>query len=172
MNDFRTAEIKVIGILLMVAGLFGFLMFLPAIFPLDNLISLLNIFPAGLFVLAFYSGYLLLFKEDVKGLEIGRAVVALQIIHFHIAGVGYLFVTGVYVFVGFTNFNFNVSFGIENTFAVNVSEETSNVLIKVNILALIIFMYLTRVRNKIYDEEERKELSEGEKSIVGEDVAK
>ena len=172
MNDFRTAEIKVIGILFLVAGLFGFLMFLPAIFPLDNLISLLNILPAGLFVLAFYSGYLLLFKEDVKGLEIGRAVVALQIIHFHIAGVGYLFVTGVYVFVGFTNFNFNVSFGIENTFTVNVTEETSDVLIKANILALIIFMYLTRVRNKIYDEEERKELSEGEKSIVGEDVAK
>src|SRR5688572_5363326 len=121
MKDFRTTEIKLIGAFFLVAGLFGLFTFLGLIFPLDSIISILNIFPTVLFALTLYSGYLLLLKENVKGLEIGRAVIALQIIHFHIAGVGYLFVTGVYIFVGFANLDFALTFGLENTFTVNIS---------------------------------------------------
>ena len=166
MNDFRTTEIKLIGAFFLVAGLFGLFTFLGLIFPLDNILSLLNIFPTVLFALTLYSGYLLLLKENVRGLEIGRAVIALQIIHFHIAGIGYLFVTGIYIFVGFANLDFRLTFGLENTFMINISEETDNILFKVNILALAIFIYLTKVRNKIYDEQEPKEL-EKEKSKAG-----
>ncbi|MEX2231159.1 MAG: hypothetical protein WD824_03290 [Cyclobacteriaceae bacterium] len=163
MNDFRTTEIKLIGAFFLVAGLFGFYTFLIMIFPLDNLISIVNIFPTVLFGLTLYSGYLLLLKENVKGLEIGRAVIALQILHFHIAGIGYLFVTGAFIFTGFNNFNFGRTFGFQNTFLINISEETGNILFKVNILALAIFFYLTKVMKKIYEEQERIESLENEK---------
>ena len=103
MVPIRTTEIRLIGAFFLVAGLFGFFTFATLIFPLNDLINVLNIFPAILFALTLYSGYLLLLKENPKGLEIARAVVALQIIHFHIAGIGYMFVTGVYIFIGFSN---------------------------------------------------------------------
>jgi hypothetical protein len=156
MKEFRTTEIKLIGAFFLVAGLFGLFAFLTLIFPLDNLISLMNIFPTILFGMTVYSGYLLLLRENVKGLEIGRAVIVLQIIQFHIAGLGYLFVTGAYIFVGFANLNFAMNFGLENTFTINLSDDTSNVVFRVNILALAIFIYLTRVMNKIYENEEHK----------------
>ena len=160
MKEFRTTEIKLIGAFFLVAGLFGLFTFLTIIFPLDNIVSLINIFPTILFGLTLYSGYLLLLKENVKGLEIGRAVIALQIIHFHIAGVGYLFVTGVYAFLGFANLDFGLKFGLDNTFVINLSEETDLILFKINILALGIFIYLTKVMNKIYEEQEINELKD------------
>jgi len=103
---------------------------------------------------------LLLLKENVRGLEIGRAVIALQIIQFHVAGLGYLFVTGAYIFVGFANLNFALNFGLENTFTINLSDDTSNVVFRLNILALAIFIYFTGVMNKIYDNEELQEAIE------------
>ncbi len=153
MKAFKTTEIKLIGAFFLVAGLFGFFSFLGMIFPIDNLISFLNIFPTVLYGLTVYSGYLLLLKENVKGIEIGRVVIVLQIIQFHIAGLGYLFVTGAYLSAGFVNFNFGLNFGFENTFTINLSEDTSNVIFRVNILALAVFIYLTKVMNKIYDEQ-------------------
>lgn len=152
MKEFKTTEVKLIGAFFLVAGLFGLFNFLSLIFPLDNLISFLNIFPTILFGMTVYSGYLLLLKEDVRGLEIGRAVVALQIIQFQIAGLGYFFVTGVYIFVGIVNFKFALNFGMDNTFLINLSESTDTTF-RINILAFAIFVYLTRVLNKIFDEE-------------------
>jgi len=166
MKAFRTTEIKLVGAFFLVAGLFGLFTFLRMVFPLDNLMSLVNIFPTVLFGLTVYSGYLLLLKENVKGLEIGRAVIALQIIHFHIAGVGYLFVTGAYIFLGFSNLNFGLNFGLENTFTINISEESDNILFRINILALAVFIYLTKVMNKIYDEQELQESLETEKAKI------
>lgn len=163
MKEFRTTEIKAIGAFFLVAGLFGLFRFLVLIFPLDNLVSLVNLFPTVLYGLTVYSGYQLLFKENIKGLEIGRAVIILQIINFHIAGLGYLFVTGAYIFVGFTNLNFALNFGLENTFLINLSDDTSNVVFRVNILALAIFIYLTKVMNKIYENEELQEALEKQK---------
>jgi len=157
MKEFRTTEIKLIGAFFLVAGLFGLFNFLTLIFPLDNLIGLINIFPTLLFGMTVYSGYLLLLKENAKGLEIGRAVIILQIIQFHIAGLGYLFVTGAYIFIGFANLNFGMNFGLENTFTINLSDDTSNIVFRINILALAIFIYLTRVMNKIYDNQELEE---------------
>ena len=166
MKAFRTTEIKLVGAFFLVAGLFGLFTFLGMVFPLDNLMSLVNIFPTVLFGLTVYSGYLLLLKENVKGLEIGRAVIALQIIHFHIAGVGYLFVTGAYIFLGFSNLNFGLNFGLENTFTINISEESDNILFRINILALAVFIYLTKVMDKIYDEQELQESLETEKAKI------
>ena len=166
MRAYRTTEIKLVGAFFLVAGLFGLFTFLGMVFPLNNLTSLLNIFPTVLFGLTVYSGYLLLLKENVKGLEIGRAVIALQIIHFHIAGVGYLFVTGAYIFLGFSNLNFGLNFGLENTFTINISEESDNILFRINILALAVFIYLTKVMNKIYDEQELQESLETEKAKI------
>jgi hypothetical protein len=163
MKEFKTTEIKLIGAFFLVAGLFGLFTFLALIFPLDNFISFLNIFPTILFGMTVYSGYLLLLKENVKGLEIGRAVIALQIIQFHIAGLGYLFVTGAYVFVGFANLNFAMNFGLENMFAINLSDDSSNIVFRVNILALAIFSYLTRVMNKIYDDQEFQDAIDNQK---------
>lgn len=157
MKDFRTTEVRLIGAFFLVAGLFGLSTFLGLIFPIDNIISLLNIFPTVLFGLTFYSGYLLLLKENVRGLEIGRAVITLQIVQFHIAGLGYLFVTGAYIFVGFANLNFALTFGVENTFTINLSDDTSNVVFRLNILALSIFIYLTKLMNRIYDNQELQE---------------
>ncbi len=157
MNIFKSTEIKLIGAFFLVGGLFGFITFIGMIFPLNNFISFLNLFSTLFFALTFYSGYLLLLKENENGLEIGRAVIALQIIQFHIMGIGYLFVTGGYIFAGFNNINFGVTFGLENTFVINFSEETSNFIFRVNILALGIFIYLTRIIKKIDDERERQE---------------
>ena len=65
--------------------------------------------------------------------------------------------TGAYIFVGFANLNFGINFGLENTFTINLSDDTSNIVFRVNILALAIFIYLTRVMNKIYDNQELQE---------------
>lgn len=139
MKQFKTPEIKLIGAFLLVAGLYGLCTFVDLVFPLDNFISVLNIFPTILFGLTVYAGYLVLLKEDVKGLEIGRAVIALQVIQFHIAGIGYLFVTGAYVFFGFANLHFALTFGLENTFLINLTDDTSDVVFRLNILALTFF---------------------------------
>jgi hypothetical protein len=163
MKEFKTTEIKLVAAFFLVAGLFGLVTFSGLIFPLDNLARLLYIFPTVLFGLAVYSGYLLLIKEDIKGVEIGRAVIALQIIQFHIAGLGYLFVTGAYVFVGFENLNFGLNFGLENTFLINLSEDTSNVVFRVNVLAVGIFIYLTRMLNKFYDQQEIQDFIEAQR---------
>jgi hypothetical protein len=166
MKEFRTTEIKLVGAFFLVAGLFGLFTFLTFVFPLDNLISVLNIFPTVLFGATVYSGYLLLLKEDVQGLEIGRAVIALQIIQFHIAGLGYLFVTGAYIFVGFANLDFAMNFGLENTFNINLSDDSSNIVFRINILALAIFIYLTKVMNKIYDYQEFQEPIKNQKRDI------
>jgi hypothetical protein len=154
MKVFRSTEIKLTGAFFLVAGLFGFFTFVGMVFPLDSLISFLNIFPTVLYGLAAYSGYLLLLKENVRGIEIGRLVIILQVINFHVAGLGYLFVTGAYVFIGFANFDFGLNFGVDNTFAINLTEGTGVVIFRVNILALAIFIYLNRVLDKIYDRQE------------------
>jgi hypothetical protein len=164
MKTLRTTEIKLVGAFFLVAGLFGFFTFVSIALPLVDLVSILNLFPTLLFALTLYSGYLLLLKENPKGLEIGRAVVALQIIQFHIGGLGYLFVTGVYIFIGFVNLDFATTVGIENTFHVNLSDDTSNVAFRLNILALGVFIYLTRVIKKIQDEEDIREALEELKS--------
>jgi hypothetical protein len=152
MNTFKSTEIKLIGAFFLVAGLYGFITFLGIIFPLNGFGSFFNLFPTLLFALTLYSGYLILLKEDEKGLEYGRAVIALQIVQFHILGVGYLFVTGGYIFIGFTNFNFGIKFGLDNTFMINLAEETNNFQLRLNVLALTIFMYLSKVMNKIENE--------------------
>jgi hypothetical protein len=165
MKEFKTTEVKLIGAFFLVAGLVGLFTFLGLIFPMDNLVSLINLFPTILFGLTVYAGYLLLIKDSVKGLEIGRAIIALQIVNFHIAGVGYLFVTGAYIFVGFTNLNFALSFGMESAFIINLSDDTSNVAFRLNILALPIFIYMTRVIDRFYDIQESKESIEDPKGI-------
>ncbi len=149
MNTFKTTELKLIGAFFLVAGLYGFITFLGIIFPLNGFVSFFNLFPTLLYALTLYSGYLILLKEDEKGLEYGRAVIALQIVQFHILGVGYLFITGGYIFIGLTNLNFGINFGLDNTFVINLSEETNNFQLRLNVLAFAIFMYLSKVMNKI-----------------------
>lgn len=149
MNSLRTTEVKLIGAILLAAGLYGFVVFATLVFPLNDLVNVLNIFPTSLFGMALYAGYLLLLKESPKGLGIARALVALQIIHFGIAGIEYLFVTGIYIFVGFSNLHFSMNFGLENTFQISFSDESNNFIFHVNILALFVFIYLTRVLDKL-----------------------
>lgn len=163
MKEFKTTEIKLVGAFFLVAGLFGFVTFLGVIFPLNELGKLLYILPAVLFGLAVYSGYLLLIKENIKGIEIARAVIALQMIQFHIAGLGYLFVTGAFLFVGFENANLGFNFGLESVFSVTLSEDTSNVVLRINILAVGIFFYLTKTLNKFYDDQEIRDAIEAQK---------
>jgi hypothetical protein len=156
MKALRTTEIKIIGAFLLVSGLLGFFVFLPRVFPLDNLISFLSMFPTFVFGLTFYAGYLLLLKEDERGLEIGRSVVAMQLLNFKIGGLGYSFITGAYVFFGFVNLHGGLNFGLETEFTVALSED-STFIFRINILALAVFIYLTRTMRKI---EERIEYEE------------
>jgi hypothetical protein len=141
-----------LGLYFWFGGVLGFLTFLRLLLSLNDLTSFLNIFPTLLFGLTLYSGYLLILKENEKGLEIGRAVIALQIIHFHIAGIGYLFVTGVYIFIGFSNAAFGINFGLDNTFLMNITDDTDRFTFRINVLALAIFIYLTKVMHKINEE--------------------
>ena len=152
MKRLKTTEVKLIGSFFLVCGIWGFVIFLGKIFPIDNLINVLNIFPTILFGLTFYSGYLLLLKENEKGLEIGRAIIAIQILNFNIAGLEYLFITGVYIFCGFTNLNFALKFGFENTFWIGIYDGPTDFVLKINILALAIFLYLSRTIKKIDEE--------------------
>jgi len=56
-----------------------------------------------------------------------------------------------------------LTFGFKNTFIINLSDDTSNVVLRLNILALAILIYLTRVLNKIYDDQELTEAIEEQK---------
>ena len=164
MEKFKSTEIKLIGAFFLVAGLFGFFRFLILIFPIDNFVSLFNLFPTMLYGLTLYSGYLLLIKEDEKGLEIGRAVISLQIINFNIAGLGYVFITGAYLFFGFRNLNVHLNFGLDNIFLVNLYEESADFIFNINILALGVFLYLSRTLSKIEREKEIREELERDKA--------
>jgi hypothetical protein len=164
MKALRTTEIKIIGAFFLVSGLLGFFLFLPRIFPLDNLISFLSIFPTFVFGLTFYAGYLLLLREDERGLEIGRSVVAMQLLNFKIGGLGYSFITGAYIFFGFVNLNGGLNFGLETEFSVTLSDD-SPFIFRINILALAVFIYLTRTMRKIegrIESEEKVESSASE----------
>ena len=117
-----------------------------------------------LYGLTLYSGYLLLIKEDEKGLEIGRAVISLQIINFNIAGLQYVFITGAYLFFGFRNINVHLNFGLENTFLIKLYNESQDFVFNINILALGVFLYLSRTLSKIEDEKEIQEELERSKA--------
>lgn len=145
----NSTEIKLVGAFFLVGGLTGFIYFLAAVFPINGLISFLYIIPTFLYGLTFYSGYLLLIKNDISGMEIGRAIIALQIIHFAIAGVEYVFVTGAHISIGFINWHFVFNFGLDNKFLISLYDESSNFLFKVNLLALAIFIYLSRTLTKL-----------------------
>lgn len=160
----KSTEIKVIGAFFLVAGLFGFFSFLVMIFPLDNIQSLLNLFPTLLYGLTLYSGYLLLIRENEKGLEIGRAVISLQILSFNIAGLGYVFVTGGYIFFGFRNITVHLDFGLNNTFLVNLYDEPQDFILNINILALAVFLFLNRTIYKIDNERELHDMIERNKA--------
>jgi hypothetical protein len=165
MQKLRSAEIKLIGAFFLVAGLLGFFTFLIRIFPLDNIfLSVLNLFPTVLFGFTFYSGYLLLLKENEKGLEIARAVSSLQIIHFNIAGLEYIFITGAYLFFGFKNANVGFDFGLQTSFTVNLYDEAPAMVVQINILALGVFLYLSRTIRRIEGEREIEEEVERSKS--------
>jgi hypothetical protein len=158
MQKLRSAEIKLIGAFFLVAGLLGFFTFGVRIFPLDNIfLSILNLFPTVLFGFTFYSGYLLLLKENEKGLEIARAVSALQIIHFNIAGLEYAFITGAYLFFGFKNANIGFDFGLLTSFTVSLYDEAQATVFQINILALGVFLYLSRTIKRIEDDREIEE---------------
>jgi hypothetical protein len=154
MDIIKSKEVKIVGAFLLITGISGSVLFLTILFPFRNIISLLNIIPIVLFLLTAYSGYLILIKESENGLVYGRAIVALQIIKFHILGIGYYFVTGGYLFIGFNNLNFGFDFGLGTKFSVQIFDDISNVMFQLNILALVVFIYLSKLLNRIDEKTE------------------
>ena len=112
--------------------------------------------PAGVIAAAFfgltgYAGFQLL-KENEKGLEIARAIIAIQIISFHIAGLGYSFVTGAYLFVGITNAQIGFKFGLETNLSITLADESTDFVLRLNLLAIIAFIYLSRLLKQVEDD--------------------
>ena len=145
----KSTEIKLIAAFLLVSGVIGFANFLFRIAALDNAFeTIIYLIAAAIFGLAAYSGFQLL-KENEKGLEIARAIVAIQIVSFHIAGLGYAFVTGGYLFVGITNAKIGFNFGLETNLLITLADESSNFVLRLNLLAIIAFMYLSRLLKQV-----------------------
>jgi hypothetical protein len=67
-------------------------------------------------------------------------------------GIGYLFVSGGFIFVGLSNLNFGMNFGLEDTFVINLAAESSYFQLRINVLVLALFMYLIDVFKKISNE--------------------
>jgi hypothetical protein len=157
MQKLKSIEVKLIAAFLLVAGRWGFLAFLYRLFALDSGFEMiLHLFAAGLFGLTTYSGFLLL-KENEKGLEIGRAIVAMQIVNFHIAGLGYSFITGAYLFFGISNARFGFDFGLDTGFLIELADESTNFVLRLNILAVAVFVYLSRTLNRVQEEQDIQE---------------
>lgn len=158
MHFLKSTEIKVIAAFFLVAGGYGLVHFLNFVFPLNDLLSILYIFPTFLYALTLYSGYLLLIKNDEKGLIYGRAVVAMQMVHFVIGGISYLFVTGAFLFAGFENFSFGFNFGLDNVFMINIDAPGNMFALKGNVLAIGVFLYLSKTLKKVEDHKLAQEL--------------
>lgn len=149
----NSTEVRLIGSFFLVAGLIGFFMFFDRLFPFSDFLNLLNLLPAGLFALTTYSGYLLVAKGNATGLEIGRAIVALQIIGFQGAGFAYVFITGPYAVIRFGSSNAGFNLGLRLAFEISIYEDVGGFLVQVNIIALVAFIYLTRAYNRATSEE-------------------
>ncbi|MFT5618550.1 MAG: hypothetical protein ACI85I_001785 [Arenicella sp.] len=154
MNTLQSKEAKIIGALFLISGIAGVFTFIAILFPFNSLLSLINTVPLLLFAFTGYSGYLLLVQENEKGLDYLRAIVAVQIIQFHLFGIGYYFVTGGFATIGIINISLNFNFGFDNNFIINLTEENNDFILRLNILALFAFGYLTRMIQKVEREEE------------------
>jgi hypothetical protein len=157
MDRLKRIEIRIIAAFFFVTGLTGLFAFLIKIFTLDNIfIIVMYLIASGLFGLTTYAGYLL-FKEKEKGLEIGRAIAAMQIIYFDISGLSYLFTTGIAIMFGLKDSNVGFDFVVQTGFTINLIDEPVNFIFKINLLALGIFLYLSRTINKIQDDQDIQE---------------
>jgi hypothetical protein len=157
MKGLKSTEVKLIAAFFLVTGFLGFVVLFSGILMVDNSIEgILYLFIAGLFGLTMYSGYLLL-RGNENGLEIGRAIIALQIINFDIAGLSYLFTTGGAILFGLTNSKLGFDFVIETGFTINLSDESTNFILRVNLLAIGLFIYLSRIIRRIENEQEIQE---------------
>ncbi|HBK88569.1 MAG: hypothetical protein U0289_06610 [Cyclobacteriaceae bacterium] len=164
MERLKSIEIKLIAAFLLVTGFLGFVALFSTILSTDNsIVGILYLFIAVLFGLTMYSGYLLL-KEDEKGLEIGRAIIALQILNFDIAGLSYLFTTGGAVLFGLGNSKIGFDFVIQTGFTINLNDESTNFILRINLLAIGLFVYLSRTIRKLEDEQEIQEELEKKQS--------
>lgn len=151
MNKLRSIEVKLIAAFLLVTGLLGFVTLLFRIAALDNLFeSLVYLIGAVIFGVAAYSGLLLL-QEKEKGLEIARGIVAIQILNFNIAGLGYSFVTGAFLFVGIANARLGFDFGLDTRLAITLADDSSNFVLQANLLAIVAFIYLSRLLKRVED---------------------
>ena len=157
MKNRNSTELKILAAILFVAGFYGFVSSLLAIFSAENFVGI--IFHLGLiliFGLTTLSG-LLIFKENEKGLVYARAIVALQFINFKIAGLGYYFVTGAYLFVGINGSEIGFEYGL-NTGMNFILGDSDVLMFRLNLLAIGAFIYLTRLLNQL-DEEEIEEVT-------------
>jgi hypothetical protein len=169
MDRLKRIEIKIIAAFFFVTGLTGLFAFLIKIFTLDNMLLIaIYLVASGLFGLTTYAGYLL-FRENEKGLEFARAISAIQLIYFDISGVSYLFTTGFAIMFGLKNSDVGFDFVVQTGFTINLTDNPVNFIFKINLLALGIFLYLSRTISKVQDDKElQEELEKGKTNLANE----
>ncbi|NOS92875.1 MAG: hypothetical protein HOP30_13205 [Cyclobacteriaceae bacterium] len=153
MEKLRSMEVKLIAAIFLIGGVSGFFLFFIKLLSFESsFLAIAHLVVSLLFLATAYSGYLL-FKEEERGIEIGRAVILLQIVNFKIYGLTYFFVTGAYVFAGIYGQELGVKFGLDTGLSIVLDEDEPHFILRINLLALIIFIYLTKLLNKIHDDQ-------------------
>ena len=138
-------ETKIIGAFLLGGGAVGTYR---AIVTLSHDIGggrlLILLIMASIMVFTLYSGYQILNKE-VQGLENGRAIMIIQFIQFAVMGLGVSFYTGGYLAVHLLRGRIGFSYDIDSAFIINFIDDPNYFLIRINLLAIAIFIYLTKL---------------------------
>ncbi len=151
----QSIELKLVAAFFFVTGVYGAFNSIISFPIVEDLLQILfGGFLIVIFGLTALSGYFIFIEND-KGLEYARAIAALQIVHFHIGGIGYYFVTGVYAFVGLINADFGLRFGLDNGMFINVASDPSLFILRINILAIGVFIYISKLLNRLdYESDE------------------
>ncbi|MCK4257382.1 MAG: hypothetical protein KAX49_00295 [Halanaerobiales bacterium] len=140
----------------MLGGVLGVLLFIFFVpfrsFFLGPVILIINIIMLSLYVLSFCAGFLM-WKGKKSGILLSLIIQVFQIPQFIINGYTYLFICGsmlsinIEYFTSHYGFNFNVHLG--SLYHINLMSGQTSLLLGINVIALVIFMYLLKQRKAL-----------------------
>jgi hypothetical protein len=136
---------RIIGLFFIVTGLYGLLYAALREAILSNALGAV----AGALAFGFtiHSGYLLL-KEDVRGIKRGMLVAALQMVNFNVAGISYVFVTGLHLGFYISRYMAGFSAHFQTVCWVFIGRGDGFYQVGVNLFALGLYFYLRKIRNE------------------------
>ncbi len=160
-------RMKSIGWYQIAGGVIGFYMVIVGLINEGTLTGVNFVLYSLAIILVSFSIYCgnLLRKKDMKGLNLSLWNQALQVIQIGVWAIGYAYYSGIRITFGFDwgeTFNPDGTFGLSGFWFRYTPEETSHLMIWINVVPILIIYWINKIENDI---EERKQLMETAKKV-------